>query len=177
MADGIVPGFELDAEQGGVVVEREAQGVEALLRGGGFVVQVGVFVEVAEALFVLFHAEGQFARFEGLVAKVLAVGGDGEDGLGVEVAVAVFGVVLVGVAHGVGLFDVGLLGVFAGELAAVGDEGFLGGFVAGFGFEVFDLPDDGFAVEDFAEYDVLSVEVGGGHGCDEELGAVGVWRG
>jgi hypothetical protein len=49
------------------------------------------------------------------------------------------------------------LGLRAGEFAAVNDGyGFLGGVVF-LGGEVFDLADDGFAGEDFAEDDVLAV--------------------
>lgn len=87
----------------------------------------------------------------------------------------VIGEVFEGVAGGIRLLDVGFEGFFAGELATVGDEGFLFGLVARSGAEVLDLADDGFAVEDFTEDDVLAVEVGGGNGGEKELGAVGVW--
>jgi hypothetical protein len=38
--------------------------------------------------------------------------------------------------------------------------------------EIFDLSDNGLAVDDFAEDDVFAVEMGGWDGCNEELGAV-----
>ena len=42
---------------------------------------------------------------------------------------------------------------------------------------MFDFLHDVHAVDDFAEYDVLVVEEGGGEGGDEELAAVGVGAG
>lgn len=177
-ADGVGPSFGLDAHKSAVVVEDEADGVERSLGGGGFVVEVRVFVEVADTLFVLFESEVEVARLEGLVAKVLAGGCDFEDllgGQGLLVGREVVGEVFERVAGGIRLLDVGLESFFAGELAAVGDQGFFLGLVAGGRAEVLDLADDGLAVEDFTEDNVLAVEVGGGNGGEEELRAVGVW--
>lgn len=123
---------------------------------------------------VLVQTEAEVAGLEGLVSVLLALGGNLEDLLGVERLGAVLGEVLVGVAHGVGLLHVGSEGGVALELTTVGDEGFLLGLVAGLGRQVLDLANDGLAVEDFAKDNVLVVEVGGGNGGDEELGAVGV---
>lgn len=176
-ADAVCPVLELHAEKGRVVVEGESEGIEGRLGAGGLVVEVRVFVEVSQALLVLFKAEVQVARLEGLVAKVLAGAGDLEDllgGQGLLLGGEVIGEVLVRVAGGVGLLGVGGKGLVAGQLTAVGNEDLLLGLIAGSGAQVLDLADNRLAVEDFAKDNVLAVEVGCGHGGDEELGAVGV---
>lgn len=174
VADSVVPGFELDAEQGRVVVQRESESVKALLGGGGFVVQVWVLVEVSEALFVLFYAYVEAAGLEGLISKVLAVSGDLENGLGVEFGIAVLGVILVGVAHGIRLLDIGFLSLLAGKLAAVGNEGLLDGLVTGLRLEVLDLANQRFSVQNFTKHDMLAVKVGSRDGGNEELGTIGI---
>jgi hypothetical protein len=47
--------------------------------------------------------------------------------------------------------------------------------VAGLTFEVLDVAHDALAVDDSAEHNVLLVQVGSGHGRDEELRAIGPW--
>lgn len=80
-----------------------------------------------------------------------------------------------GIAVGVGARGAdGLEGLGGGELARGGDDDGLGGAVGLEGAGVLDLADEGLAGDDLAEDDVLAVEVGGGDGGDEELGAVGV---
>lgn len=175
-ADGVVPGLELSGQQGGVGVEGEAQGREGGLGLGRLFLEVGLLVEVAQALLVLLEAELEVAGLEGLGAVVLGGRGDLEDLLGAErLLVAVLREVLVGVAEGVGLLDVGGQGGLAGELAAVEDGGLLLGLVAGAGLEVLNLADDGLAIQDLAEDDVLVVQMGGWYSSDEELRAVGIW--
>lgn len=174
-AGAVGPVFELHVHQGCVVVEREADGVEGGLGGCGLVVEVRVFVEVAEALFVLVQAKLEVAGLEGLVAKVFAGGGNLENLLGWQrllVRREVVGEVFVGVAGGIGLLDVGAECFVAGELAAVDDERLLFWRVAGRGAQVLDLAYHTLAVEDFAKYDVLVVKVRGGYCGDEELRAV-----
>jgi hypothetical protein len=43
------------------------------------------------------------------------------------------------------------------------------------GGEVLDFANDGFAIQDFAEDDVLAVEVGGWDCGDEKLGTIGTY--
>lgn len=176
-SDTVGPVLDLHAEQGRVVVKGESEGVESGLGARGLVVEVGVFVEVSQALFVLFESEAQVARLEGLVAKVLAGRGDLEDLLGRQgllLGGEVIGEVLVRVAGSIGLLGVGGKGFVASQLAAVGNENLLLGLVAGSSAQVLDLADNGLAVEDFAKDNVLAVEVRCGNGGDEELGAVGI---
>jgi len=80
-----------------------------------------------------------------------------------------------GVAGRVGNFLCGFVVVFACELAAVDDGGIVDGLVAALGLEILDLADDALAVDDFAEDDVLVVEMGCRDGGDEELRAVRSW--
>jgi hypothetical protein len=141
------------------------------------VLKLRVLVDIAQTLLVLIETERIVARLEGSVAVLLAGLGDLDDGDGVESVGAVFGEVLVGVAKGVGLLHVGSDGGVTLELAAVGNESLLCGAVAGLGGKVLDLSNDGLAVKDLSEDDMLAVEVRGRNGGYEELGAVGVWRG
>lgn len=46
-ADGVVPGFKLNVEEGGVVVEGEAEGVEGGLGGLGLLLEIGLLVEIS----------------------------------------------------------------------------------------------------------------------------------
>ena len=87
----------------------------------------------------------------------------------------VFGEIFVWVARGVGSFLVSSFCFVAGKLAAVGYGYVFGGLVTALGGKVLDFADDGFTVQDFAEDDVLAVEVGGWDGSDEELGAIGAY--
>lgn len=125
---------------------------------GGLVLQIGVLVEVADALAVLLQGDGDVAGLEGLVAEILAVGRDLEAFLcRVGGRWLVFGEVFVFVAVGVGGAGRGVEGdcVWV-ELAAVGDYDVFFGLV-GLGGEVLDQADDGLAGEDLAEDDVLVV--------------------
>jgi hypothetical protein len=72
------------------------------------------------------------------------------------------------------LLDIGGERGVASELTAVRNDGVLDGLVAGLCGEVLDLADDGLAIENLTEDDVLSVEVGSRNSGDEELGAIGV---
>jgi hypothetical protein len=63
-----------------------------------------------------------------------------------------------------------------GELPAVCDLDHLGGGAAA-GAHLLDGLDDVHALDDLSEDNVLAVEPRGGHGADEELGAVGVGAG
>jgi len=69
----------------------------------------------------------------------------------------VFGEVLVRVAGLVGGLFGGGEGFIAGQLAARGDGYLFRGLVAGLRGQVLDFADERFAVQDFAEDDVLSV--------------------
>lgn len=69
----------------------------------------------------------------------------------------VFGEVFVRVASGVGQLLGGSLGFVARQLTAVGDRYFFIGLVAGLGGQVLNFADKRFAVEDFAEDNVLAV--------------------
>jgi len=129
---------------------------------------------------VLVERDAEVAGLEGLVAVLLAVARDLEHPRGVQgvlVGVLVLGEVLVLVAEGVGGLGLGLKSAVAGELTAVGDDGVLLGLVAALGGEVLDLADDGLAADDLAEDDVLAVKMGCGDSRDEELRAVGAWKG
>lgn len=81
-ADGVGPSLSLDAHEGAVVVEDKADGIKRSLGGRRFVIEVRVFVEVADTFFVLFEGEVEVTGLERLVAKVLAGGCDLEDLLG-----------------------------------------------------------------------------------------------
>lgn len=173
-ADSIGPGLQLDVQEGRVIVERETEGIEL---GLAFrpVIQLRLLVDVSQALLVLFETQSEVARLEGLVAEIFAVRGYLEGSLGVRRCRAVLGEVFVGVAEGIGLLDISTEGFVSGELATVGDDGFFRGSVASFGADVFDLADDGFAVEDFAKDHVLTVQMRRRDSGDEKLRAVGVW--
>ena len=87
----------------------------------------------------------------------------------------VFGEILVRVAGLVGGLFGGGEGLVAGELAARGDGYLFRGLVARLRGQVLDFADERFAVQDFAEDDVLSVQVRGRDRGDEELRAVGAF--
>ena len=88
----------------------------------------------------------------------------------------VFGEVFIGVASRVRDPLGSLFGFVAGELTAVGDDYIFLGLVTTLSGEILDLADDGFAGENFAEDDVLPIEVRGWDRGDKELGAIGPSR-
>ena len=67
------------------------------------------------------------------------------------------------------------LSLVACELAALGYDNILGGLVAALGGEILDFSDNGFAIQDFTENNMLAVEVRGRDSCDEELGSIGAY--
>lgn len=172
-ADSIGPGLQLGVQESRVVVEREAQGIELDLAFRP-AVQFRLLVDVSQTLLILFETKGQVASLKGLVAEIFAVRGNLVGGRGVRRRRAILGEIFVGVAEGIGLPDISAEGFVSGELATVGDDGVFRGSVAGLGADVFDLADDGFAVEDFTKDHVLAIQMRRGDSGDEELRAVGV---
>lgn len=175
---GVLPRLELEVHHGRIVVEHEAELLDLGLGLVALVLGLGLLVDVAQALLVLVERERHVAALEGLVAEALAVRGDLEHLLRVQLLVGVLGEVLVGVAQGVGRLGVAAqgLGGRARQLAAVVDDAVARGLVAARGGHVLDLSDDGLAAADLAKDDVLSVEVGRRDGRYEELGAVGACK-
>jgi hypothetical protein len=177
-AHGVIPGLKLDIQERRVAVQDEAQRIQLRLRFGGLGLRAWlldwILVQIPQSLLVFVQPRAVIARLKGRVAEGLAFGGDLQYQIRVGRGGAILGEVFVRVTEVIRGFCVGGEGSVASKLAAVDDDGGFAGLVSAFGLEVLDLADDGLAVEDFAEDDVLVVEVGGGYRGDEELGAVGI---
>ena len=134
--------------------------------------RLGELVQVSETLLIFVHAETQIPGLESRIAEVLQFRRNlVRQRRGKLLALMVLREVLVGIASGVRNLLIGIVVLLTRQLAAVCDRHVGGGFV-GLGGHILDPANDALSIDHLAEDDVLSVEVGGFYGGDEELAAV-----
>ena len=181
-ASRVVELLKLVLEQGGVCVKADAQLLELRTKLCWVALDGGrVFLQVAQTLLVLAQSELEVAALECLVAHALQLVGD----LGnvnalplLTLLQLVVGEVLVSVSGCVGLLPGELFERHTGgHFTAVCDGTLPCGLVLVSNGCVLHLPDNALAANNLAEDHVLAVQVGCGHGGDEELAAVGARAG